>query len=162
MLYFIIVIKSLASSTTSLRLFLHPSSDTTSHFQPTHFTSTHPCCADQILFFLRETASTIKPNLSSEPGALHRMISIAKSLAGAQIVDRWRLATVMPKPRPERVFSSLSFVQQTLLTRGVYVYLNPLPPVVAPPPPRKVPVDLYTPTREMTSDMVSRTKGEGE
>jgi len=41
--------------------------------------------------------------------------------------------------------------------------LNPVPPVVAPPPSRKIPGrSVPTPTKREDSDTVPRTKGEGD
>lgn len=60
--------------------------------------------------------------------------------------------------------SLLSFVQRALLDPGgVYLYLNPVPPVVAPPPSRKIPGrPVPTQTKREDSDTVPRTKGEGD
>ena len=58
----------------------------------------------------------------------------------------------------------MSFVQRTLLDPGgVYLYLNPAPPIVAPPPSKKVPGrPVPIAVRRDESDTVSRMKGEGD
>jgi E3 ubiquitin-protein ligase listerin len=60
--------------------------------------------------------------------------------------------------------SLLSFVQRALLDPGgVYSYLNPIPPAVAPPPLKKVTGrPLPVPAKRDDSDTVTRTKGDGD
>jgi hypothetical protein len=62
------------------------------------------------------------------------------------------------------VSSLLAFVQRALLDPGgVYLYLNPIPPVISPPPSKKVPGrPLSTPTKRDDSEIVSRAKGDGD
>lgn len=60
--------------------------------------------------------------------------------------------------------SLLAFVQKSLLDPGqVYLDLNPVPPVVAPPPPKKVAGRaVAVPAMKREDSDVTRSKGEGD
>jgi hypothetical protein len=60
--------------------------------------------------------------------------------------------------------SVLSFVQRALLDPGgVYSYLNPAPPVIVPPPSKKVASRTsHPPTSREDTDTIPRAKAEGD
>ena len=92
-----LLFKSLASSTTSLRCSSTPQSeyDFSLPAYTFHFYTSLLCETKYYSSFAKQRRP-IKPNLSSEPGAWHRMISIAKSLRRRTDRGPIRLATVMP------------------------------------------------------------------
>jgi len=118
MLYFIIVIKSLASSTTSLRCSSTPQSEYYFSLPAYTFHFTHPCCRDQILFFLAKQRRLDQAESILGTCCMHRMISIAKvSAQGAPDRGTDAIGDGGCQPRPNES-SLLSFVQQTLLDPG--------------------------------------------
>ena len=118
---------------------------------------------DQIFFFLRETASTDQAEsvLGTWCIASHdidRLVSASAHNSWSDAIGEGDRKLVLDES------SLLSFVQRTLLDPGsVYSYLNPTPPIIAPPPSKKTPSRLVpSSTKKEESDVVSRAKGEGD
>jgi hypothetical protein len=152
-------------------LFVHPSRRVRLLSVTLHASLLHiPDVYDQVILFLRETASTdqIESILGTWCMAAHDVDRQVSSYA----IRSWNeVVSISEQDQSRKLVLTqdlcncfLSFVQRAVLDpAGAYLYLNPLPPAVVPTPPRKVSgrsAPVVLPKKEDAEQ--SRSKAEDE